>query len=175
MLKFLSYHGFCLIFIVGILQGCGIYSFSGSSLSSEAKTFSIQSFSSDVAKGPPDMVQKFIDKLRDQLLQKTSLTQIKNNGDVQFEGRIIDFKYSPLAPQSGKNQIDPAGITRLTISVEMDYTNPFNAEFEFSRKIFYQYADMSGTASIDAEEPRLVQEIFDKLLKDILNASVNNW
>ena len=42
-------------------------------------------------------------------------------------------------------------------------------------KYFNQYADMSGTASIDAEEPRLVQEIFDKLLKDILNASVNNW
>ena len=158
-----------------LLQACVFYSFSGSSLSSEVKTFSIKEFYSDVAKGPPTLAQDFSHQLGEQLLQKAPLNQVDKDGDIQFEGTIKGFSYTPVAPTTGQGGFDNAAVTRLTITVEVDYINLHDKEFQFTKKRFSQYADMPADASIDAKIPELVEEIFKKLIEDILNASVTNW
>jgi len=173
--NFLSY-ALVVMSIVFLFQRCAIYSFSGVSLSSEVKSFSIQDFYSEVALGPPDLEQSFTDRLRDELLQKTSLTQVDIDGDIQFEGKITEFSYTSLAPSaSSSEQIEAANVERLKITVEVDYTNPYEKKFAFKKKRFSQHADMPATASADAEEERLIKEIFDKLMQDIFNNSVANW
>ena len=99
-----------------LLQGCAIYSFSGTSLSSEVKTFSIQCLS-EVALGPPDLSEKFIEKLSSELLQR-SLKQVETQGNIQFEAIITQFKYEPVAPSSSEGK-DKANKTRLTIKMKV--------------------------------------------------------
>ena len=161
--------------IIGLFfQSCAIYSFSGTPLSTEVKTFSIQDFQSKVALGPADLAQKFTKKLGSELLQKTPLKQVGTNGDLQFEGVITGFKYTPIAPSSS-DQGGTASRTKLTITIQVSYSNGHDREFEFSKKSFEQSADIDATASTDAEEPRLVEEVLTKLVKDVFNASVANW
>lgn len=170
--KISGLHILCVISM--LFQGCALYSFSGTALSKEVKTFSVQDFQNQSALGPADLAQQVTEKLCGELLQNTPLKQVDSNGDIQFEGMITDFKYMPIAPSSAA-QGDVASRTQLTITLEVTYTNNQDQEFAFSKKKFSQSADMDASASIIAEEPSLVEEVLTKLVKDILNASIANW
>lgn len=161
------------ILLILLLQGCGIYSFSGTSLPAEAKTFSLR-YQSNVALGPPDLLAKFQERLGDELKQRTPLKEVETRGDLQLEGAIKRFKYTSIAPSKSGDK-DQANVDRLTIEVQMNYLNPYDEEASFSKKTFSQYADMSADASRDQEEPRLIEDIFTKLVKDIFNATVASW
>ncbi|XWN34769.1 MAG: LPS assembly lipoprotein LptE [Roseivirga sp.] len=170
---------FGLLTVLLLLQGCGIYSFSGTSLSSEIKSFSLQC-QSRVALGPPDLAEQFTERLGKELMQRTPLKQVDiqqvEREKIQLEVTITQFKYTPVAPSAGSgNDRDSANTTRLIIEVQVNYVNPKDEEASFSKKKFSQFADMQADASTDQEEPRLVEEIFTKLAKDIFNASVASW
>ena len=45
---------------------------------------------------------------------------MKQNGDLQFEGAIMDYSSAPVSIQSGTDQ---AAKNRLTITVSVKYTN----------------------------------------------------
>lgn len=170
-----KYINFQLSILLGlILQSCFMYSFSGSSLSKEAKTFSIQPFQSKVALGPANLNEQLTEKLRMELAQKTKLKEVFSNGDIQFEGTITDFKYTPIAPRSD-DRGDMTSREQLSITVQVNYSNAYDKDFEFSKKQFTQTADMDASASRDTEEPGLVEDILKKLIKDIFNASIANW
>jgi Lipopolysaccharide-assembly len=156
-----------------LLQGCGIYSFSGTSLPSEAKKFSLK-LQSNVALGPPDLVEKFQQRLGDELVQRTSLKRVHTKGDLQLAGVIKQFRYGSIAPTK-RGEGEQASINQLTIEVQMDYINPYNEEASFSKKTFSQHANASASANRSDEEPRLIEEIFTKLVKDIFNETVASW
>ncbi|MEL6153051.1 MAG: LptE family protein [Bacteroidota bacterium] len=161
------------------LHSCAIYSFSGASLSADVKTFSIADFQSNVALGPPDLAEQFAEALGKELLQRTALSQVESKGDIQFEGTIIQFEYKPIAPtaitKTATKKEDQASRTRLTITVQLNYINPKDPETAFSKKKFSQYEDVDADVSTDDAEPDLVKKIFEKLIKDIFNASVASW
>lgn len=159
------------LIIAVFCPGCAMYSFSGSSLSPAVKTFSIQDFKSQVALGPPDLAQEFTQRLGDELIQKTRLKQLDANGDIQFEGTVTQFKYTPIMPNDEGAKM---GRIKLTIAVELSYIVDDEA-FQFNKKVFEQSEDMDAMLSMYAEEPKLVEAILDKLIKDIFNASVGNW
>jgi len=157
-----------------LFQGCVFYSFSGTSLSREIKTFSIQNFQVQAALAPVYLAQQLTEKLCNSLLQNTSLNQVDSNGDIQFEGVITSFKYEPIAI-SRHTQGDAASRMQLTITAEVSYTNTQDKELSFSKKSFAQSVDMDATANFMVEEPNLVEAILQKLVKDIANASIDNW
>lgn len=161
-----------LALLLFLLQGCAIYSFSGLSLPPEAKTFSL-SYQSEVSLGPADLVDKFQEQLAEELTQRTSLTQVDSQSDLQLTGIIKKFKYKAIAPSkiSGEKE---ANLERLTIEVQMNYVNPYDKEAAFSKTTFSQYADMNADGNREAEQPGLIKNIFDKLIKDIL-ARMDNW
>ena len=163
--------------ILGLLsiQGCFMYSFSGSSLPKEAKTFSVQTFQSKVAKGPANLTDLITQKLSSELRQKTSLKEdTRNNGDVQFEGTITKFEYNPTTPRSNPDG-DFSSQTQLSITVQLTYSNKYDKNFEFSKKHFTQTTNIDATADLDKEESNMVEEVLKKLIDDIFNASINNW
>ncbi|MFM2428634.1 MAG: hypothetical protein RL012_518 [Bacteroidota bacterium] len=159
-----------------LLQGCGIYSFSGTSLSPEVKTFSLE-FRSDTALGPPDLAAQFQQRLSDDLIQRTPLKQVYAKGGLQLEGVIKQFKYAPMVPTESSEEVkgDHAAIDRLTVEVQIDYINPYDEDASFSKKTFSQYADVAANTSRSNEEPRLIDTIFTKLIEDIFNKTVTSW
>ena len=165
------------LFILLFLQGCGIYSFSsGIPLPSALKTFSLQ-IHADVALGPSDLAEKFQQQLSNTLLQRTALQEVHTAGNVHIEGIIKQFEYVAVAPTQGERaeQDIEADIERLTIEIELNYNNPYQEGTSFSKKKFVQHADMIVNTDRNSEEPRLIEEVFTKLVEDILSATVENW
>ncbi|MHA7877729.1 MAG: LPS assembly lipoprotein LptE [Bacteroidota bacterium] len=155
-----------------LLQGCGIYSFSGISLSPEVKTFSLK-LQSEVALGPPNLIASFQQQLGDALVQRTSLKQVDTQGDLQLEGSIKKFSYTSLAPT--KSIQDQTSIERLTIEVVLTYTNAYDKASEFDQKTFSQSADVTVKSDRSSEEARLIEAIFDALIADIFNETISRW
>ena len=67
------------------------------------------------------------------------------------------------------------GKERLTIRVEVSYHNITDKEDSFTKKIFYEYADMETSGGRDAEEPGLVEAIVRKLIDSIVAKSIDRW
>ena len=154
-------------------QGCVIYSFRSSALSPKVKTFCIQPFRSVTALGPPGLAKSLTDKLTQELLHKFRLNQVETEGDIQFSGTITNLKYTPVAAQANdKGQATTR--TQLTITLEVNYTNTHAKESAFTKKEFTQSADIEP-ARLAAEETQLVDTVLTKLVKELLNASVDNW
>ncbi len=167
----------CCIFILATM-GCGIYSFTGASISPDIKTISIQYFYNDAGNGPPSLQQTFTEAIRDYYQQNTSLQLVENNGDLQIEGSITGYDVTPIAVTSSgnPNEADIAGGTRLTITVKATYINTKDEAFNFDNKQFRFYDDFDSERNqLTAVEDQLIETIIDQIIIDIFNSSVANW
>jgi len=145
-------------------------SLSGATIPPEAKTISVGFFTNNTTLGAPSLSQRFTEKLRDVVSQQTSLALVKQAGDLQFEGYISDYNVAPVAIQS----TDQAGLNRLTISVQVKYSNKFDVAKSFEQT-FTRFADFKSSENIAAREADLVSEIYRQLTEDIFNRAFNNW
>jgi len=145
-------------------------SLSEASIPPEAKTVSVAFFVNNTPLGAPSLSQRFTEKMRDVVSQQTPLALIRQNGDLQFEGSVSDYNISPVAVQS----TDQSTSNRLTISVQVKYSNKFEAAKSFEQT-FTRFADFSSSDNISAREADLVTEIYRQLTEDIFNRAFNNW
>ena len=166
-----------LLILVGTL-GCGHYGFSGASIDyNSTRTLSVTNFFNDSPGGLPNMGQLFTEKLKDYFQRNTKLELIPNNGDLQFEGSIVDYQVRPQAIVSSgdRNVSDQSGLMRVTIFVEVGFSNQAKDSDNFQRRFSF-YADYDPQATtLNAIEGELVEEIFDQIIFDIFQASVAQW
>lgn len=150
--------------------GCGVYSFSGASISPDVKTFSVQFFPNRAQLVQPLLSQAFTEKLKEKFISQTNLRQLDRDGDLQFEGYITDYKASPVAIQGTQT----AALNRLTISVLVKFTNKLDSKQDFETN-FSRYADYDSRKSLQEVEVGLIDEINRQLVDDVFNKSVSNW
>lgn len=163
--------------VLSVLGGCGIYSFTGANIAPTIQTISIDRFYDDAGEGPASLSQNFTDKLKDYFVQNTNLALVQDNGDLQFEGSIVGYRLTPVAPQAvgNANMPDEAGLMRLTITVKAIYLNTQDDTFNFDKNFsFYDDYD-PRSSSLSAVEDQLIETIFEQIVYDIFNASVANW
>jgi len=162
------------ILVVLIFTACKItYSFTGASIASNVKTFSVYYFPNRAKLVNPNLSQQFTqgqDGLENKLIKQTSLNQIKENGDLEFSGQITEYDVKPMNIVQG----DLAAQNRLTISVKVKFTNNKDHEQDWE-KTFTQYEDFDSNRSLTDVEDALASAIIKKLVDDIFNASVANW
>ena len=173
MIKIIKY-----IILISSIYGCGVYSFTGASISPEVKTISFQNFFNNSPLGPSNMSVLFNEKIKDYFERNTSLTIVDKNGDLEIEGTIEDFSLSPVAPtaEGGRNSQYFTGLTRLTIRVNATYFNKFDEQFNYENKSFSFFKDFNqNTEELSSNEQEFLDEIFDQIILDIFNASVANW
>lgn len=139
---------YSILLLVGLLVSCKPHvSLSGATIPPEAKTISVGFFTNNTSLGAPSLSQRFTEKLRDMVSQQTSLALLKQNGDLQFEGYISDYSVNPIAIQS----TDVAGQNRMTISVNVKYTNKFEVTKNFEQT-FTRFADFKSTENVSSKE-----------------------
>ncbi len=153
-----------------VLNGCGVYSFSGASISPDVKSFSVAFFPNRAQLVNPLLSQAFTEKLKERFIAQTSLRQVDRDGDLQFEGYISDYRATPVAIQG----TETAALNRLTISVYVKFTNGKDAKQNFE-STFTRYADYDSRKSLSEVETGLIDEINRQLVDDIFNKSVSNW
>jgi hypothetical protein len=146
------------------------YSLNGATIPIEAKTVSVSFFTNNTTLGSPIISQKFTEKLRDVVSTQTNLSLMKQNGDLQFSGAIVDYNVAPVSIQSN----DLAASNRLTITVNVKYNNKFEPAKNYDQN-FTRFADFKANTSISSQEDVLLTEINRQLTEDIFNKSFNNW
>ena len=146
------------------------YSFSGASVSPDAKTVSIQPFRNNASLAPPTLPQTLNEALKDIFTSQTNLAIISSSGDLNFEGEILNYITAPVAIQSN----DQAALNRLTITVNVRFTNLKDEKQKFETS-FSRYADYKSTQSLASVQDQLVQQINDQLVQDIFNKAMINW
>lgn len=161
---------FLSLFIV-FNTSCGLYSLSGASIPPEMNTVSIDFFENGAPIVVPYLSQEFTEALKDRVRNQTRLSMVRSDADASFEGRITGYSITPTAVQ-GDNR---AGLNRLTITVNVKYTNTMNEKLSFEQP-FSRYQDFSTSSGpIQAQEPQLIKDINAMLTEDIFNRAFANW
>ncbi|MCK5782505.1 MAG: LptE family protein [Flavobacteriales bacterium] len=162
-----------LAFSMSILtfQSCGVYSFTGASISPDVKTVQISDFPNYAQLVNPALSQTFTQGLQDLFLNQTNLSLTNTDGDLQFEGEITEYRITPSATTAEST----AAQNRLTIAVKVRFYNNKDEEQNFD-KTFSHYEDFDANTSLSgAVEDDLVNLILERIFENIFNESVANW
>ena len=81
-----------LISLSFLVVSCGVYSFTGASIPTEAKTISVQYISNKAAIVQPSLSQVITDGLIDAFTGQTNLEITENEGDLSFSGYITKYQ-----------------------------------------------------------------------------------
>ncbi|MBG65220.1 MAG: hypothetical protein CMP73_01000 [Flavobacteriales bacterium] len=152
------------------LFSCGIYSFSGASIPSEAKSVYIETFPNQAQTIQPALSQIFTEKLKDIFIGQTNLNLSQEKGDLNFSGNITNYNIQPISIESNQT----AAQNRLTITVYVEFNNTLQKELNFKQK-FSRYKDYNSMQDISEIEEEIINEICDNLIEDIFNKAVVNW
>ena len=158
-------------------MGCGVYGFTGASISPDIKTISIQTFFNNAVLGPSNMSVLFTEQIKDYYQQNTSLAIVDDSGDLQLNGYIEDYTVTPVSANAAQNQggADLSTLSRITITVFASYVNSQDDTFDFERRFSFFLDFDNNEDDLAANEQDFVEEIFDQIIIDIFNASVANW
>lgn len=154
-----------------LVQSCGIYSFTGTSIQSDVKTVTINYFEYTAPKVNPSLSNMMTEGLQDKFTRLTKLEQVDMDGDLEIVGAITGYDVKATAI-SAKEQ---ATQNRLTVNVKVTFLNRKYPEDDFEDKGFSAYADFDASQSLDAVEAGLCEEIVEKICDDIFNATVAKW
>ncbi len=164
------YRLICLASLLSIVSCTVKYSFTGASIDPQVKTFSVQDFPNIAPLVSPSLSPTFTTALMEKMQRSTSLTQVREDGDMSFEGEIVNYTSLPIAVTGDEY----ASQNRLTVTVKVKFTNRFQPKNNFDKQ-FSAYEDYDNTQLLQTVEPVLIPQIVDKLVTDIFNAAASNW
>lgn len=154
-----------------LVQSCGIYSFTGTSIQPDVQTVTINYFEYKALKVNPSLSNQMTEALQEKFLKLTRLEQVDIDGDLEIIGEISGYDVKATAVTANEE----AAQSRLTVTVKVSFVNRKYPEDNFENKSFSSYADFDSSLTLDSVEAGLCEEIVEKLCEDIFNATVANW
>ena len=155
-----------------VLWSCSVkYSLTGASISPETKTFQVNYFQNNSTLIEPGIDRDFTNKLIDLLINQTSLDLVKSNGDLLYEGEIVEYRISPTTATA----YNTAAQNRLTISVNVRFIDKSDSEAEFEKRFSFYYDYPGSSQLIGSQKDTAVDEIFERITQDVFNASLAKW
>ena len=169
-MKFLKYS--LLIILLTIFQSCWKYSFTSVSISENTKTFQVNYFQNNAPLIEPGLERDFKIALEEIILNQTKLDLVKSNGDLVYEGEIVEYRISPTTATANNT----AAQNRLTIAVKVHFYDKNDPEAEFDQRFSF-YFDYAGSAQlVGSQKDTAIAEIFERITQDVVNESLSsNW
>lgn len=171
----LNFKKFLILIFLIKLQSCGNYSFTGASIPLGTETFQVNFFENDAGNDlgsifEPGLDRDFTSSLQNILQNQTNLQLVSQDGDLVYEGEIIEYRVSPMTATSELT----AAQNRLTISVNVRFINIKNEEDDFENRFsfYYDYPAEIQLINVKSEAHDI---IFERLTQDIFNASLAKW
>lgn len=163
-----------LILITFALSGCGAYNFTGGDVGT-AETFQVNYFQNYASQSPgstfdPGLDREFTLSLQDLILNQTSLDLVGSNGDLLYEGEIVEYRVSPMTATAEQR----AAQNRLTISILVRFFNNTKEDADFERRFSFFY-DYDANAQLSSVRDEAHQVIFERINQDIFNESLADW
>lgn len=159
------------ICIAGLcVSACGIYSFSGTSIQPDVKTITVNYVEYKALKVNPSLSNDLTEALKEKYRKLTKLEQVDMDGDLELSCEVTGYDVKATAVTA--NEV--AAQNRLTVTMKIHFENRKYPEDDVEQS-FSAYADYDSTQSLDAVESALCEEIIEKLVEDIFNATVAQW
>ncbi|MGB3608502.1 MAG: LptE family protein [Psychroserpens sp.] len=154
-----------------ITLGCGPYSFTGTSIADNIDTFQVNYFQNSAELIEPGFERDFTLALQDLILNQTNLVLTNSNGDLVYEGEIVEYRISPTTAQANST----AAQNRLSVTVNVRFfdKNLPDEEFEKRFSFFYDYA--GSQLLTGAQKDTAHEEIFERITQDIFNETLAKW
>lgn len=160
-----------LLLTVILAQACKVnYSFTGAD-TGNAKTFQVNYFQNTAAQVEPGISRDFTVQLQDLILNQTSLDLVNSNGDLIYEGEIVDFYVAPITATSQST----AAENRLTVAVNVRFFNTADEQKDFEQRFSFYFDYPGGTQLIGSRLDDALNVIFERITQDVFNASLANW
>ena len=166
------FHSAVLACVCLMLTSCGVvkYSFSGTSIQPDVQTITINYFEYKALTVNPQLSNQMTEAMKDKFRKLTKLEQVDMDGDLEIYGEITGYSVSATAVTAD----EMAAQNRLTVTVKVQFSNRKYPEDDFENS-FSAYADFDSSQLLASVQDSLCEEIVDKLLEDIFNASVAQW
>lgn len=154
-----------------LFQSCGVYTFSGASIPEEMKTISVQFFENNAILVVPYLSSQFTEALKERIRNQSRLSIERGEADANFEGRITDYTVRPVAIQGNER----AGLTRITVTVNVKYTNSLKPELSFEESFSASQEFSLNQGPLESQQQKLITLINRQLSELIFNKAFANW
>lgn len=146
-----------------LLAGCGIYSFSGSTIPGHIKTVAVPLFEDATAEIGID--QQITDAVIEALVQDNTL----RIADARGADSILRGKITSVSDRAGQyDSQENASDFRITLTIQVAF------EDVGKRTVFWEET-FSQWGSYDTNRDDGIQEAIEKLTTEILNRTVSDW
>ncbi|WP_130285626.1 LptE family protein [Aquimarina brevivitae] len=152
------------------IYSCGAYSFTGISVSPEVKTFQVNFFQNQAPIVRPGIDQRFTNELQDLIQDQTNLTLVTTNGDIVYEGEIVQYNVAPMTATSQST----AAQSRLTIAVNVRFYDSKDPKQDLEQRFSFFY-DFDAARTENEIQQEALDEIYTRLTQDIFNATLARW
>jgi len=162
---------FIIAFLILITSSsCSVYNFTGTG-KIDAKSFQVNYFQNNSSLIEPGIERTFTQRLQNLINNQTNLNLTSSNGDLVYEGEIVDYRISPMTATADQR----ASQNRLSITVNVRFTNK-NKEADNFEKRFSFYNDYDGANQlVGAKLTQNLDIIFERITQDIFNESLAKW
>ncbi len=161
-----------LLLLLPALNSCLIaYTFNGASIDyAKTKSISIVDFNNVAELIHPPLAQEFSEKLRDKYAKQTRLQLLKSNGNLHLEGEIVEYQLTPMAIAQDTYSAE----TKLTVTINVRFTNNANAEDDFEKK-YSAFQSFDSNRMLTDVQDELLTVILDDIIDNIYNDTVAKW
>ncbi|BAV94067.1 hypothetical protein JBKA6_0054 [Ichthyobacterium seriolicida] len=151
-------------------SSCGIYTFSGTSISPDVKSVQVDYFPNYAPLINPALSRKLTNDLQTRFTDQTNLKLTKNGGDLKFEGEITKYEITPDDAQANNT----AAFNRLTITIKVRFYNEIDEKENFENT-YSDFEKFNKDKDFTSVEGNLIDLITAKLIDRIFADSVEKW
>ncbi|MBZ4037013.1 lipoprotein [Flavobacterium sp. 17A] len=171
MKKIYSLFAFLSLFM---LSGCSVYNFTGAK-PIDAKTFQVNFFQNNADLIEPGIDRTFTLALQELIMNQTNLNLVSNAGDLVYEGEIVDYRTTPMSATAVTNGDVGAAQNRLSIRVNVRFTNKKKEADDFERTFEFYYDFPGQQLPTGSTLNDAIKTIFERITQDIFNESLAKW
>ena len=106
------------ILLLFTFNSCSVYNFTGTG-KIDAKSFQVNYFQNNAPLIEPGIERIFTQRLQNLIQNQTNLNLTSSNGDLVYEGEIVDYRISPMTATADQRTAQ----NRLSITVNVRFIN----------------------------------------------------
>ena len=159
-----------LVLVAVSVSGCSVYNFTGTG-KIDANTFQVNYFQNNAPLVEPGIERIFTQRLQNLIQNQTNLNLVPSDGDLLYEGEIVDFRNRPTTATADIR----AAQTELVIVVNVRFTNKNKETDNFEKKFSFFFNYSANEQLVGARLTEALDVIFERITQDIFNESLAKW
>jgi len=161
---------FALLFISLFFNSCKYYNFTGTG-KINADTFQVNSFQNNAPLVEPGIERTFTTSLQDLIQNQTSLSLTNTDGDLVYEGEIVEYRISPMTATADQR----AAQNRLYVAVNVRFFNKRKPDDDFEKRFSFYYDYPANTQLMGPTLNTAIETIYERITQDVFNESLAKW